>query len=327
MSQTIDGVIKDLKSARWAGAPHLVDGLETWIKTGIVQGTEDCAAISTAFKSHFQVHAKELQKNSTLIPLQEWTTMGHIPHVTLTEQAYKTISIGIASSIIIAKKTHFFLCPEFLANLRSTKKYRSTMADYADRSPCYAWGFGAFSPSEEERIEAIISNSSNLDGEVCPDPRSMYAAHNLMVEFAAVCAFTLSAGFDKAYSVYQAELIAREVRALFKPVAYNSETQTYGTRATAVNGEVRANEIRLSDFGNLVVHPKPYAAPPAKHARAESRPSKARDTRHRAPARSSWYATHKEPATQGKLSILAAPKGANTGPHQTHRRIAGPKKN
>ena len=163
------------------------------------------------------------------------------------------------------KRTHFALSSESLDLLATVKKERLATAAacpaYANRSSCFVWSYGVFSPQEEELIETVIADSNNFIPFNSSADAEVLRTYLLIVEFAAVCSFTLSPHFELSVcSVEAAQRLVGRVRGLFRPVVWDADAERY--RATGVGGDQWRKDINLDDFGDLVVHEAPVVVAP-----------------------------------------------------------------
>ena len=65
-----------------------------------------------------------------------------------------------------------------------------------NRSPCFEWNYGIFSPQDEVLIETLIADNNNCMPINSSADGQVLRAYLLIVEFAAVCSFTLSPHFE-----------------------------------------------------------------------------------------------------------------------------------
>lgn len=178
-------------------------------------------------KRYNLINGVEAKKELVLIPLPAWDTMGHIPHVPLAQRIRQALEVGLGSYVVVAKKTHFMLSSLFLRLLTTTAAHRTTHVAskdlFAGKRRCFLWTFGSFTDTEADIIEAIVADSVSAASSFCDnvDARTIEKTYKLMVEFAAVCSFTLSATLSKTTTLQEAVEMAKEVRALFDPVQWD----------------------------------------------------------------------------------------------------------
>lgn len=107
------------------------------------------------------------------------------------------------------------------------------------------------------------SDSSSAATSICDnlDARTVEKTYKLIVEFAAVCSFTLSATFTKSITLPEAVELTTEVRALFAPVHWDSVKGEYGTVRESLTGEQIISGISYKRFHSLVEGAKPALLP------------------------------------------------------------------